>query len=299
MIKLIIPAYMLIFLGALIPLGSAATADTPALAEQAQTGPISIGLRVFTCGHSFHAWVAPYILEMAESANLKGAAIAGVSSIGGSPALAHFTVSATNATHHAKAAVIEGNIDVLTLSCMSGPDEGVEKFAKLGFAHNPHIRVMVQELWLPQDRFPFIPAIKTTTNDWNKTTLDQVKQATEAYFKAMEDYVTTLNKSLGKQVVFVVPDAQAVLALREKVIAGAVPGIKKQSDLFSDAWGHPRSAVQLLSGYCHYAVIYRRSPVGLPLIKCSAVKDEALNRLLQEIAWDAVTHHPLTGVTAN
>ena len=59
--------------------------------------------------------------------------------------------------------------------------------------------------------------------------------------------------------------------------------------------------LQALAAYCHFAVIYRTSPVGLPLPAVLAKAnntawDEKLNRLLQELAWDAVTHHPLTGV---
>jgi hypothetical protein len=41
--------------------------------------------------------------------------------------------------------------------------------------------------------------------------------------------------------------------------------------------------------------MYRRSPVGLPL---ASVPDEALNRLLQELAWQAAVEHPLSGVRA-
>ena len=49
--------------------------------------------------------------------------------------------------------------------------------------------------------------------------------------------------------------------------------------------------------------IYRRSPVGLPLPAILAKagdrdENDKLNRLLQELAWDAVTHHPLSGVKA-
>ena len=59
----------------------------------------------------------------------------------------------------------------------------------------------------------------------------------------------------------------------------------------------------MLAAYCHFAVIYRRSPVGLPLPRNLANVhnlDEMnkLNRLLQELAWDAVTRHPLSGIKA-
>ena len=56
----------------------------------------------------------------------------------------------------------------------------------------------------------------------------------------------------------------------------------------------------MLAADCHFAVIYRRSPVGLPLppdlAKVGSLNEnDKLNRLLQELAWDAVTHHELSG----
>ena len=61
--------------------------------------------------------------------------------------------------------------------------------------------------------------------------------------------------------------------------------------------------LQALVAYCHFAVIYRRSPMGLPTPAVLArannrAWDQDPNRLLQELAWDAVTHHPLSGVKA-
>ncbi len=118
----------------------------------------------------------------------------------------------------------------------------------------------------------------------------------------MDEHISALNKKFGKQVIFVVPVGQAVLALREKIIAGQVPGVKVQEDLFKDPLGHPKPALQALVTYCHYAVIYRKSPVGLPVPTALAKtkipeEDKAkLNLLLQELAWSAVTSHPLSGV---
>lgn len=129
--------------------------------------------------------------------------------------------------------------------------------------------------------------------------------------------------------VLVVPVGQAALALREEIAAGQVPGLKMQWDLFRDPWGHPQPPLAVLSGYCHFAVIYRRSPVGLPVPKelqtyrriisdvglrkpgwrpspeemakaerLAKKETEDLNRLLQELAWDAVREHPPSGVNA-
>src|SRR6476620_1276452 len=84
-----------------------------------------------------------------------------------------------------------------------------------------------------------------------------------AYFKNAADQVQAINKRHGKQVVLIVPVAQAVIALREKIAGGEAAGLKSQDDLFSDSIGHARPPIELLNAYCHFAVVYRRSPVGL------------------------------------
>jgi hypothetical protein len=50
--------------------------------------------------------------------------------------------------------------------------------------------------------------------------------------------------------------------------------------------------------YCHFAAIYRKSPVGLPVPEKlrGRAEAEALNRVLQEIAWEAVTGYKMSGV---
>ncbi len=257
------------------------------------------GLRVFTCGHSFHAWVADILSEIAMSAGISNHQVVGVSSIGASTALQHWNVP--EETNEARKALRAGNVDVLTLSCMTHPDEGISKLAKLAVAHNPNVRVTLQELWLPEDHFPFDPArrVHQSVDEFNRSTLADLIKTHQAYFKEMEACVTSLNAGIGKQSVCIVPDAQATLALRRRIIAGTAPGLTRQSDLFTDAWGHPAPPLMALSGYCHFAVIYRRSPAGLPVPRILAGNpkwDAKLNRVLQELAWDAARQHPLSGL---
>ena len=101
----------------------------------------------------------------------------------------------------------------------------------------------------------------------------------------------------------IVPVGMAAVTLREKIIKGEAPGLKQQGDLFRDNWGHANPPLQILSSYCHYAVIYRKSPVGLPMpstfksLKDMSDDDKAkLNSLLQQIAWDTISQHPMSGV---
>ena len=266
----------------------------------AQAGSISTGLKVFTCGNSFHAWFVPDVMaDMARKAGIKGHKIVGVSKIGGSRAIQHWDVP--DDKNEAKAALIAGKVDVLTLACMLHPDDGIEKFTRMAYENNPDVRVTIQEFWIPGDLFEWpLPPGKSVL-DFNASTVDSLQALHASYFREMDDYVAALNAKLGKRVLFVVPAGQAVLALRTKIIAGEVPAFARQSDLFKDEIGHPQPPLEALVSYCNFAVVYRRSPVGLPMPDCMAHAnypkwDDKLNRLLQEIAWDAVTHHPLSGL---
>src|SRR4051794_32551979 len=104
-----------------------AAASLSAPAGRAEAAPITDGLRVFTCGHSFHVWVAKMLADLAEKAGIKNHRVAGISSIGGSRVIQHWDVPADK--NEAKKALITGDVDVLTLSPIWLPDEGIENFA--------------------------------------------------------------------------------------------------------------------------------------------------------------------------
>lgn len=262
------------------------------------TEPVARGQRVFTCGHSFHVWVADILKEMAHAAGFADHELVGVSSIGSSRVIQHWDVAEQQ--NEARKALRSGKVDVLTLSPIWLPDDGIEKFAKLALEHNPNVRVTVQEYWLPNDEYvPVYPLQTGKKVDHNAATIAQLRQPHARYFRDMDECVRNLNQHLGTDVVLVVPVGQAVLALREKIIAGQAPGLKTQAALFADSWGHPKAPIMTLAAYCHFAVIYRRSPVGLTAPAMFANWDRRLNRLLQELAWDAVIQHPLSGARAN
>ncbi|MBI3855398.1 MAG: hypothetical protein HY293_06880 [Planctomycetes bacterium] len=255
------------------------------------------GQRVLSAGHSFHVFVPGILREVAQGAQIKDHVQVDVQGIGGSRVIQHWDLP--DEKNKAKAALKTGKVDVFTLSPIFLPDEGIGNFVQLALEHNPEIRLTVQEFWLPYDTLD--PAqMKNDKVDRNAMSAEELRRRHEPYFKSMDDHVRELNTKHGKSVVYVVPTGQAVLALREKVIAGQAPGVKTQGELFTDGIGHVRAPIQLLNGYCHYAVIYRKSPVGLPvpgvLAKAKLEDEEKVNRLLQELAWDAVTKHPLSGV---
>jgi hypothetical protein len=244
-------------------------------ADQPVTKPIEKGQHVYTTGNSFQVFVDGHLKSIAEAADIQGHVR------GGDPlAVTKVDVVACNPwfRDHDK------------------PDKGLEDLTERALKHNPDVRVLAQVGWLPYDDplFP-MPEKGREKTDWSARTIESVRKIHEPYFKNAADQVEAINKRLGKQVVFIVPTARAVIALREKVMAGQAAGLKSPDDLFSDSIGHARPPLELLNSYCHFAVIYRRSPVGLTL---KGAKDEKLYRLLQELAWEAVCQEPLSGVKA-
>ena len=260
----------------------------------------SKGLRVLTAGHSFHVWIPGLLIDLTKKAGINEHQQVGLSSIGGSRVYQHW--DAEGDKQKIKPALIESKADVLTLSPIFLPDVGIENFVKLGLEHNPNLRITVQEFWMTfENQELWGKPNKGLVIDRDSMTVAQLHQAHDAYFKSMDDHVRELNAKYGKTAVFVVPVGQAVIALRDLIIQGKAPGIAKQSELFTDAIGHPRDHIKALATYCHFAVIYGRSPIGLPTPAAIAKLPEGdkLNALLQKLAWEAVTQHPLSGVKAS
>lgn len=286
-------------------------------ADGSMKGPVAKGQAIFAAHHSYYQPVPPVLTEIAAAGGYPDQVTVGDSMIGGSKTLRHWELPDDKNT--VKQALEGGQVDVLVLTPVYLPDDGIEKFAQLGLEHNPNLRVTVMELWLPFDIYnptgydrnyrPVAgeppPMPKPAQVDHNAATGEALRKMHEYYFQTMDAKVSALNKQFGRSVISVVPMGQAVIALREKVIAGQAPGIATQEELFKDQLGHPTPPMVALEAYCHYAVIYRKSPVGLPVPKVLShskiPKDqqEPLNKLLQQIAWDAVTHHPLSGVSAS
>jgi hypothetical protein len=95
------------------------------------------GQRVFTCGHSFHHWVDALLIDLSKAAGIRNHVAVGTSCIGGSRVIQHWDVPEDQ--NEAKKFLRAGTVDVLTLSCMTQPDEGIRNFAKLAVEHNPNV----------------------------------------------------------------------------------------------------------------------------------------------------------------
>ena len=255
------------------------------------------GIKVLTAGHSFHVWMPPLVAEMAKAAGIQGHEQLAISSIGGSKVIQHWDLPPEK--NKAKPVLEAGKADLFTMAPTFLPDPGIENFTKLGLEHNPKLRLTLQQNWVPfEDPEIWLSKSKPKSIDRDVITLAQLRSKHEPYFKLIEDHVKELNERIPAAKIVIVPSGEAVMALRDKVIKGEAPGIRTQNELFTDALGHPGPQIRVLSAYCHFSVIYRRSPVGLPVVSQLTKLPEAekLNRVLQQIAWKAVTGHPMSGV---
>jgi hypothetical protein len=290
-------------LGLCVGTGAVLAQEKPAAANGPKlVSPIAEGQRVFSIGHSFHVWVPAIVSDLAKKADTSGHGQVGISSIGGSRVIQHWDLAPTK--NKGKAALKTGKVDVLTMSPIFLPDVGIENFVTLALEHNKDIRVIVQPIWLRWDIYE--PTTKRPAKvDHNDITGGELRKRHSEHFRKMDEHIRELNekyrRQVGQTVMYVAPAPQALIALREAIIAGKAPGLKQQEDLFTDALGHGTAPLKALVAYVNYATIYRRSPVGLPLpaiLKQAKLGDEEekLNRLLQELAWDAVVQHPLSGV---
>ena len=260
---------------------------------------VPAGQRVFVCAHSFMIFTAKMLPPMAQAAGISHVA-AGQQMIGGSRVIQHWNLP--DEKNLAKAALREGRVDVLTLSPhMLIPDEGIDDFTKLGLEKNPKLRVLVQASWPARDGVMDRPFKNEERNASTLESLHTMRDGhRDRWLSNLEAQVRTLNQSIGHEAVFIVPVSDAVFALREHIATGTAPGLTNQTDIFRDDLGHPQAPLAELVTYCHFAAIYQRSPVGLPVpaeLK-NLPQAEDLNHLLEQLAWDAVSAYPMSGVKA-
>jgi poly(3-hydroxybutyrate) depolymerase len=269
------------------------------------------GQRVFYASHSLMWDMPPVLAQEVEAFGIKGHTIVGHQRIGVSRTMQHWNLA--EAKNEAKKALKEGKVDVFVTSCLVHPDDGITNFVKLGLENNPNMKFLMQISWpglgyTDNEQFNTksgkkggmfgTPADNKPPEELAKINAIDIKNAEEQARKLNEEF------GKGKTVVFLVPTAQAHNALRTLIFKKEMPGMKDQTEVFRDPIGHPTAPVIALNAYLHFAVLYNRSPVGLPMpsILTNAKRpewDEKMNRKLQELAWEVVTHYPPSGVTAD
>jgi hypothetical protein len=86
-----------------------------------------------------------------------------------------------------------------------------------------------------------------------------------------------------------VPAGEAVLRLREAVVAGELPGVTRQSELFRDPLGHATQPTMDVVTYLWFAALYRQPLDGLTtLVEAGDPTSPARQAVLQRIASETM-----------
>lgn len=107
----------------------------------------------------------------------------------------------------------------------------------------------------------------------------------------------------GVGTIHVIPGGQVMAAAVRAIEAGTVPGLTDRRELFAPGDTiHFNDLGAYLLALTHYAVLYHRSPEGLPhaLTRADGQPAQAMSpqaaKALQQVVWQVVTSYPATGV---
>ena len=286
--------------------GTLAAAEKPVAPETTT----SDGKRVFFTGHSFFiagGYMAKKVDLIAEAAGKEKHELVGWRYSGGrSGAVDKWWEK--GADQEPRKSVAAGNVDILTVCTYwmkkgSEQEKSVRNFVKLMQDNNPDGLVYLITTKIPFDgNFQGSPFDGKYKGGWNARTKAELAELsgwideTHRYQYHYNGLVDELNKAYGKTVIKTVPLYYGQALLRAQIIDGKVPGVKKQSELYSDAMGHVSELGQRLNAYTVFAAIYGESPVGLHVPEWEKTGDTVLRAQalsLQKSAWAAVQAVPV------
>ncbi|MBD3662398.1 hypothetical protein [Sulfitobacter aestuariivivens] len=195
----------------------------------------------------------------------------------------------------AKEALGSGRYDAVVLTEMVEIRDAIQyhaspeylvRWAALARAANPDTRLYLYETWHHTD----------DGNGW----LTRIDRDLEAYWQELvkNPAITQLGAP-----VYLIPAGQAMAAVVRTVSDGKDPDMlfSRHADGSSDTI-HFNDLGAYVVALTHYAVLYHRSPLGVPhdLERADGTRaeglDAALARQMQQVVWDVVTRHPETGV---
>ena len=280
--------------------GAAAAAAAPAAEAEKPAGR-----RLVYASHSL-MWDVPAIMtEEAKAYGIKDHTVLGVQQNGFSTTAAMWQGGTQSKGW------MQNKCDDFITSPMDMPDTGVDNYVEYGLQQNPKMRFFIQNNWAGFNMDGQLARTRGMASmgsvNWDATTEEKLKTLNTTCEKAFNDQITKINEKykadpkIGRDVAFIIPTSEGNTELRTLIVQKKFPGLDKQSDLFADNIGHPKPVLWVFNSYIHFACIYGKSPVGLPiparLKQANNPKfDEDFNKRLQELAWKTVINCPLSGV---
>lgn len=167
--------------------------------------------------------------------------------------------------------------------------------------YNPQMKFYLSDAWPQLHQLGFKP--KSEEELTEEVMLRIGKEKHGKYAKLIH----ALRKDYPGRV-FIMPTSDAMLLAALQQIREGLPGVEglhkavggKQRSLWRDPLGHLGPGFDRLEGYVFYASLYGRSPElitkPVPFRGDPRFPSEELDKIFRKIAWEAVTHHPLSGV---
>ncbi len=180
--------------------------------------------------------------------------------------------------------------DVVTLqSYNSTTEEEIQAaidYSKAAYEGNPKVRIIMYSIW-PGDE------------NWDEPTLGRREEWNEGVAKRIREAIPGIDVSVA-------PTSLIIRRLGNMADAGLIPGMKSRRDLYNDP-GHmgPNGGYAICCAM--YAMIFQKSPVGLP----STVNEVGGGRpreevhfdvgtdkapAIQNLVWDTLAEYPHDGV---
>lgn len=201
----------------------------------------------------------------------------------------------------ARDALASGRFDTLVLTEMVEIKDAIAfhdsadflaRWVRLAREGNPDIRVYLYETWHDLD----------DPDGW----LDRIDADLGQFWEGQLLRPAMAEDGVGT--IYVIPGGQVMAAVVRDIDAGQIPGLTRREDLFARSADGTQDMIHFndigayLMALTHYAVLYGRSPVGLPNALKRADGTDAVApgpetaRLLQEIVWRVVTSYAPSGV---
>ena len=246
------------------------------------------GLRVLQAGNS---WGTEHSAPLCEAAGIVG-----------HKKMNRHGASSPNSLEGVTQYLETGEVDAYVWQHSGGMPSFMTQLIELGGAKNPNFRFIIQQPWLVHDGRHGDKAAKSA-EEYENTNLDEYQVTLEKQRTQLEAEVDKVNAAAGRRVVFIVPLADGMLAVRRMIAAGKFPGVTKQSDgngnsvLRGDIMPHQGLLATRLGAFMHFAALYKMSPEGLVFPgKDGDGLTEPQRAILQKLAWDLVSKYSHAGI---
>jgi hypothetical protein len=173
--------------------------------------------------------------------------------------------------------------------------------------YNPGMKYFVIDAWPAPGQVRMAFNLKENPESetfFTEAVYDQLSEHANTRFA---DFVKTLRETTSE--VYIIPTHAAMTEVAKRYLRGELPGVEglykviggKEPSIWVDQIGHIGPGFDRLEGYVFYATLYGKSPelISEPIKfnNTPSYLSDDIDKMFREIAWKAVTEHPLSGVT--